>query len=93
MLTALLLHLQPLIYLPLDEIAAILQTLFSDGFSWMKNLYFIKISLKFVPKGPIDNNPAMVQIMAWCRIGNKPLSEPMLTQFTDAYMRDQGEMS
>ena len=25
--------------------------------------------------------------MAWHRKGNKPLSEPMLTQFTDAYMR------
>ena len=25
--------------------------------------------------------------MAWRRIGDKPLSEPMLTQFTDAYMR------
>ena len=23
-------------------------------------LIFIKISLKFVPKGPIDNNPALV---------------------------------
>ena len=23
--------------------------------------------------------------MAWRRIGNKPLSEPMLTQFIDAY--------
>ena len=41
---------------------------------------------KFVPKGPVDNNPAMVYIMAWCRIGDKPLSEPMLTVFTDAYM-------
>ena len=47
----------------------------------------IKISLKCVPKGPIDNIPALVQIMAWCRIGDKPLSEPMLMQFTDAYMR------
>ena len=27
----------------------------------------IKISLKFVPKGPINNNPVMVQIMAWRR--------------------------
>ena len=26
---------------------------------------FINISLKFVPKGPIDNIPALVQIMAW----------------------------
>ena len=47
----------------------------------------MKIWLKFVPKGPIDNNPALVQIMAWCRKGDKPLSQPMLTRFTDAYMR------
>ena len=38
----------------------------------------IKNSLKFVPKGPINNIPALVQIMAWCRPGDKPLSEPML---------------
>ena len=36
--------------------------------------------------GPIDNDPALVQIMAWRRIGDKPLSEPMQTQFADAYM-------
>ena len=34
--------------------------------------------LKFVHKGPINNIPALVQIMAWCRPGDKPLSEPML---------------
>ena len=34
-------------------------------------------SLKFVPKGPINNIPALVQIMAWCRPGDKPLSEPV----------------
>ena len=45
----------------------------------------IKISLKFVPKGPNDNyNPALVKIMAWRWIGDKPLSESMLTRFTDA---------
>ena len=38
----------------------------------------IKISLKFVPKGPINNNPALVQVMAWRRSGDKPLSEPMM---------------
>ena len=38
----------------------------------------IKISLKFVPKVPINNIPAMVQIMAWRRPGDKPLSEPMI---------------
>ena len=26
----------------------------------------IWISLKFVPRGPIDNRPAFVQLMAWC---------------------------
>ena len=38
----------------------------------------IKISLKFVPKGPINNIPALVQIMAWRRPGDKPLSEPVM---------------
>ena len=40
----------------------------------------IKISLKFVPK---FNIPAMVQIMAWRRLGDKPLSE----QFWLVYWR------
>ena len=47
----------------------------------------LKMSLKFVPRGPIDNNPVLVQIMAWRRIGDKPLSEPMLRHFSDEYMR------
>ena len=38
----------------------------------------IKISLKCVPKGPINNNPTSVQIMAWRRSRAKPLSEPMM---------------
>ena len=38
----------------------------------------IKISLQFVPKGPINNISALVQIMAWRRSGAKPLSEPMM---------------
>ena len=38
----------------------------------------LKISLKFVPKVPINNIPALVLIMAWCRPGDKPLSEPMM---------------
>ena len=37
-----------------------------------------KILLKFVPKGPINNILALVQIMAWHRPGDKPLSEPMM---------------
>ena len=38
----------------------------------------INISLKFVPRGLINNIPALVQIIAWCRPGDKPLSEPMM---------------
>ena len=47
----------------------------------------ITISLKFVPKGPIDYNSALVHVVAWHQTGEKPLPESMLTQFTDAYIR------
>ena len=39
----------------------------------------VKISLKYVPKGPINNIPALVEITAWRRSGDKPLSEPMMS--------------
>ena len=38
----------------------------------------IKITLKFVPRGPINNIIALVQIMAWCQPSDKPLSELMI---------------
>ena len=47
----------------------------------------IQMSLKFVPMSPIPNKPALFQVMAGRRRGDKPLPEPMRTQFTDAYMR------
>ena len=40
----------------------------------------INISLKFVPRGPINSIPTLVQIMAWRRPGDKPLSEPMMVR-------------
>ena len=61
--------------------------IFRRNFVNEKSCILIKISLNFVPKGPIDNDLALVQIMVWCWIGDNPLSEPMLTRFTDAYMR------
>ena len=80
-------------HLPLDKMGTISQTIFSDAFSWMKIFFIlIKISLKFVLKGPIENIPALVYIMAWRRIGNKPLSEPIQTRSTDAYMQHYGKM-
>ena len=42
----------------------------------------IKISLKFVHKGPINNTPALVQMMAWRRLGDKPLSESMMVSLS-----------
>ena len=38
----------------------------------------ITISLQFVPKVPINNIPALVQLMTWRRPNDKPLSEPMV---------------
>ena len=43
---------------------------------WIPNTF----SLKFVPKGPINNIPALVQIMAYRRPGDKPLSEPVMVR-------------
>ena len=36
----------------------------------------IQFSLEYVTKGPVDNTPALFQIMAWRRRGVKPLSVP-----------------
>ena len=43
----------------------------------------IQISLKLLPRYPIDNKPALVPVMAWRRTGDKPLPEPMMNHFTD----------
>ena len=48
--------------LPLHNMAAINE----------KDRFPILISLKFIPESPIDNKPAMVQVMAWRRTGGKP---------------------
>ena len=80
--------------LPLDKMAAILaDDIFKYIFLNENDKIPIQISLKLVPVGPTDNNSALVQVMAWRRAGDKPLPEPVMIQFTDAYMRHQGEMS
>ena len=56
---------------------------------WISN----KISLRHVPQGLIDNMAALVQIMAWRRRGDKPLSEAMLACCTEAFMRHLASMS
>ena len=76
-----------LTHLSLDKMAAILA---DDSFKCIflneNDKIQIKISLKFVPRSQIENKPALVQVMAWRQIGDKPLPEPMMAQFTDAYM-------
>ena len=51
----------------------------SKGIFLNENVWIsIKITLKYVLKGPINNIPALDQIVAWRRPGDKPLSEPMV---------------
>ena len=35
--------------------------------------------------GPIGNKSPLVQVMAWSRIGDRPLPEAMFNQFIDTY--------
>ena len=70
-----------------DKMADISQTTFSNAFTWMKIHQFRLIfhwslfllifhwSLFLMVKFTI---PALVQMMAWRRLGNKPLSEPIM---------------
>ena len=55
-----------------------------DIFKWIflnENVWIsINIPLKFVPRGPINNIPILVHVMAWRRPGDKPLSEPMMVR-------------
>ena len=51
--------------------------------------FAINISLN----NAINNIPALGQIIAWCRPGDKPLSGPMMVKFIDAYMRHWSSMS
>ena len=55
-----------------------------DIFKWIflnENKWIsINVSLKFVQGGPINNIPTLVQVMAWRRPGDKPLSEPMMVR-------------
>ena len=69
--------------LPLKKWPSFWQTTLSNGFAGTK---MVEFRVKFVPGCLIDNAPALVKVIAWRRLGDRPLSEPMLTQSTDAYM-------
>ena len=85
-------HMQFLLtHLPLEKMAAILA---DDNFKCIllneNDRIPSQISLKFVSRSPIDNKPALVQVMACRRTGDKLLPELMLTQFTDTHMQHYG---
>ena len=48
------------------------------------------IGFEFIDFIPGVHLPALVQVMASRRTGDRPLPELILTQFTDAYMRHRG---
>ena len=69
-----------------DAMDSILQTTFSNAIFFNENIWIsIRISPKFVPKNPINIMPAFVQIMAWCRLGDEPLTEPMMVKLWRIY--------
>ena len=61
-----------------DKMAAISRRHFQMHFPESTCKISITISLKFVAKGPVNYIAALVQIMAWHRPADKPLSEPMM---------------
>ena len=53
----------------------------------------IQTALQFVGKVPVDSESASVQDMVWYQQRDKPISEPIMTQITEAYMRCQTSYS
>ena len=61
-----------------EEVAKIWSTPFRRGQVQMRFLcILIQVSLKYVPKGSVDYKLALVQIMAWRLIGDKPYHGPL----------------
>ena len=57
---------------------SISQMIFPYKFSWMKMYEFRYDFTEVFPKVEIHNIPALVQNMAWCWPGDKPLSGPIM---------------
>ena len=73
---------------PLNKMATILaDNIFKCIFLNENDRIQIQIWLKFVPRGSTDNKSSLVLVMVRHQTGDKPFPEPMLTQFTEAYMR------
>ena len=51
-----------------------------------KKAFWNAYSLKFVPNGPMDNNPSLFEVMAWHQTGKMPSSGPMMVKFTETHI-------
>ena len=69
-----------------------LQTIFIWIFLFGNYCILIQMSLKFVPNAPTANKSVLVLAMAWRLSGNKPLAEPMVTQFIAKYKHNLASM-
>ena len=67
------------IHLLLDKMVANSRCIFGNE----KKCILFKFHWSLLPMG---NDHALAEIMAWCRIGDRSLSEPILTRFTNEYM-------
>ena len=77
----------PLTHWTWDKKAAIWQIQILNSFCSMKIVVFwFKFHKKHVPKCPVYNKQALVQIMIWHQTGDKPSSGPMVAYFNDVYM-------
>ena len=67
-----------------DQMTDIFLIILSDICSFLNENFWIsiRISLKFVPDGPIINTPVLFQIISWRRPSDKPLSEQMMILLT-----------
>ena len=74
-----------------NKMAALLQTIISNEFSWMISFVFrFKFPWSLFIRVHLTTKSVLIQVMAWRLTGDKPSLELMLTQFTDAYMRHWG---
>ena len=66
------------------------------GFSWNRYMFCGNNSLKPIHKGTINKKTTtsfLCQVMVWCRTGDRPSFKPMMTKFSDAYIRHQTSIS
>ena len=66
-----------------------LQKAFQINFLKEISCNLLQMPPNFLPKGSIDENPALFCIIALHGTGGKPAIEPVMDYLTNAYMRDK----